>query len=66
MRVILAGGANPRNIYWSAGTSAAFAAGCTIEGNIFAGTGGITYAVGCIHHGRYIPKANPASLFSVA
>jgi len=49
--VILAGGANPNNIYWSTGTAATFAARCTMQGNIFAGTA-ITYAAGCTHAGR--------------
>jgi len=52
MRVILKGGASPSNIYWSAGTGAAFAANCIMQGNVFAGTAGITYAAGCVHHGR--------------
>jgi hypothetical protein len=51
-KVILAGGANPKNIFWSAGTAATFAARCTMQGNIFAGTA-ITFAAGCTHHGRY-------------
>ena len=52
MKVILANGANPNNIYWSAGNAATFAQHSIIEGNIFADTG-ITYAAGCTHHGRY-------------
>lgn len=52
-KVILAGGANPKNIFWSAGTAATFAARCTMQGNIFAGTA-ITFAAGCTHHGRYM------------
>jgi len=53
MRVILRGGASPNNIYWSAGTGAAFAANCIMQGNVFSGAAGITYAAGCVHHGRY-------------
>jgi len=49
--VVLAGGANANNIYWSTGTAATFAARCTMQGNIFAGTA-ITYAAGCTHTGR--------------
>eukprot|EP00277_Geminigera_cryophila_P035945 CAMPEP_0173098102 /NCGR_PEP_ID=MMETSP1102-20130122/34470_1 /TAXON_ID=49646 /ORGANISM="Geminigera sp., Strain Caron Lab Isolate" /LENGTH=359 /DNA_ID=CAMNT_0013990413 /DNA_START=19 /DNA_END=1098 /DNA_ORIENTATION=+ len=52
MRVILRGGASPSNIYWSAGTGGAFAANSVMQGNVFSGTAGITYAAGCIHHGR--------------
>jgi len=52
MKVILANGANPNNIYWSAGNAATFAQHSIIEGNVFADTG-ITYAAGCTHHGRY-------------
>jgi len=52
-RVILKGGASPKNIYWSAGTAATFAENCVMEGNLFSGTAGITYAAGCVHHGRY-------------
>jgi len=51
-KVLLAGGANPNHIFWSAGTGANFAAYTTMEGNIFAGTE-ITYAAYCTHHGRY-------------
>ena len=50
-KVLLAGGANPSNIYWSTGTAATFAARCLMHGNIFAGTA-ITYAAGCTHNGR--------------
>ena len=50
--VVLIRGATYKNIYWSAGTIATFAAGTTMQGNVFSDTA-ITYAAGCTHHGRY-------------
>jgi len=53
-KVILTGGATAKNIYWSAGTAATFAEDCIMQGNIFSGTEGITFAARCVHHGRFL------------
>jgi hypothetical protein len=61
LQVILSGGANPANIFWQVGSSAALGTSSVFEGNILALTS-ITLATGATLNGRALARNGQVSL----